>query len=446
MRRPAAAVLALVATGAGAGPRCPALAADAGGGEPAYVKGADLELLEAVRQIARKVEELTGRRLGTVIAVRADRDALRSVAPRRAVSIGPASRLAARGRAWEDLGLGGEAAIRAVLEAIEADLPGVAIAGDPPRLLVGPDLLRGSRSAEAAEREADSAVLHATGVTPDEIVVAHALVHLLQLQAENPRAARPDTTDRILARAAWEEGEATLVALLHLFGGLGLERELLRGGLDPAEVLGGRLLPDLSRATPVPARALLDFVYREGFYRAAEVVRAEGIGALARISRLRPVTRDLLHTGRPPAGSLAPAGEPAAPAGLVLADRDEIGEQGIVTLVSSLTGKDDVALVAGDGWAGDWLSRWEPPADGSGAARAGVTEWLTLWRSPKDAEEFAYAWRRCLERRLPGARVMAAEGGSALTVEGGDRRFHWSLEGERVRLSVAPNRTRELRP
>lgn len=438
MRRLAAALLVLATSGAGGASRFSALAAAAGGTDPAYVKGADLDLLEAVRRIAQKLEALTGRRLGNVIAVRADPDALRSSPPRRRVLPAPASRLAARGRAWEDLGLGGEAAIRAVLETLEADLPGLAIAGQPPRLLVGPDLLRGSRLEPAGEQEAESAVLHATGTTPDEVVVAHALVHLLQLREERSGEGETDTTDRLLARAAWEEGEATLVALLHLFGGLGLQGELLRGRLDPAEVFGGRLLPALPRAAPAASRALLDFVYREGFYRAAEVVRAEGIGALAEVSRRRPVTRDLLHTDRPPIGSSASGGDPSPPAaGLVLADRDEIGEQGIVTLVSSLAGKDDVALVAGDGWTGDTLWRWEPAGRDAAAASAGVTVWSTRWASRADAEEFAYAWRRCVEARLPGAEFAAA-GDGALEVEAGDRRYRWWLDAERVSITVAP--------
>ncbi len=283
-------------------------------------------------------------------------------------------------------------------------------------------------------------MLHATGATPDEIVVAHALVHLLHLQQrERSGEGKPEeTTDRLLARAAWEEGEATLVALLHLFGGLGLQGELLRGRLDPAGVFGGRLLPDLSEAAEAASRALLDFVYREGFYRAAEVARAQGIGALREASRRRPVTRDLLHADRSAVGSAVDEGDLSPPAaGLVLADRDEIGEQGIVTLVSSLTGKDDVALVAGEGWAGDALWRWEPPGPSAAAARAGVTVWLTRWTSRVDAEEFAYAWRRSVEARLPGARFVAAEDG-AVVVEGGDRRFRWSLEGGRVRVTVAP--------
>lgn len=426
---------ALAAIGAGA----LLLARAEAPGEEAYLQGADLDLLESVRQIARKVESLAGGNLGNVVVVRARGGVLPPAADSWArFARLPASRWAARGRAWEDIGLGGEQAIRTVLGTIEDDLPGLRVVSDPPRLVLGPSLLSSSNVGPGSSEEAaTSALLHAIGVSPDEVLVAHGLVHLLQAGRERSGSSRPHTTDRILARAAWEEGEATFVSLLYLFRGLGLTEDLLRGRLDPSEVLGGRLLPQWKRVAAGPAQALLEFVYGEGFYRVAELVRREGIGSLAKAPELRPATADLLHLERAPVRAAPLELEPPQPAGLELSDQDEVGEQGIVVLVSTVTGKDDIALLAGDGWAGDALWRWEGRERGNEAASSGVTVWLTRWSTRKDAEEFAYAWRRSLEERFPGVRIETGPPGSG-RVEASGKLFTWVLEDDRVLVRISP--------
>ncbi len=404
-------------------------------GQGPYVKGADLALLQEVRDVARRVERIVGRRLGTVIAVRAGEETFDSARGRRVASWGLESHLPPRGRAWADIGLGDEGTPSALLWVLASDLPGMVLDPVGPRLLVRPDLMSPRDFEAGAEAEAATTVLLATGVRPDETLVAHSLVHLLQSGRED-RSRPPETTDRFLARAAWDEGEAGLVAVLYLFEGLGLRAEVLEGRLDPGEVLGGRLLPDVRQVRSRATQNLLEFVFREGFFRAAGITRAGGMEALQNAARERPTTRDLLHPDRSPLAAKREETEmPAAPPAMRLLDRDQLGEQAIVALVSALTGKDNLALVAGDGWEGDALFRWEP-ADGTAPA-SGVTLWITRWASGNDAEEFEFAWRRCLEARFPAGRAVGAGEGSQ-RMEAGDRTFTWSRTAEELRVRVAP--------
>ena len=79
-----------------------------------------------------------------------------------------------------------------------------------------------------------------------------------------------------------------LVALLYLFRGLDLTGVVLEHALDPAEVLGGRLLPaGFAHASGIDRR-LLDFVYREGF----EYLETMPMSAIADLA-LRYLTLDI---------------------------------------------------------------------------------------------------------------------------------------------------------
>ena len=95
--KPLAALLAtlvLVAAPAAATPSTP------------LIKGADLNLLEAVRAIGGEVEKLRGERFDRPpLAVRVTDDMRNVAAEIRAFSVIDRDRLAARGRAWADVGL-----------------------------------------------------------------------------------------------------------------------------------------------------------------------------------------------------------------------------------------------------------------------------------------------------------------------------------------------------
>jgi hypothetical protein len=102
-------------------------------------------------------------------------------------------------------------------------------------------------------------------------------------------------------------------------------------------------------------------------------------------------------------------------------------------LVSTQTGKDNLGLLAGDGWLDDRLVRWEP-AEGGGP---GLTEWGSRWASAEEAADFAYAFGRSLEARFPGRTIDAPDERRRVLTEGG---LTYRLErlGSEVRVRVAP--------
>jgi hypothetical protein len=395
-------------------------------------KGADLDLLQETRSIAKRLEAVRGASLATPpLAVRAPAELRSMTVEARVEALIPAARLAARGRAWADLALGDREAPARVVKVLVQDLDGIAYDPGGRRLLVDPARLSASDFMPSQGGDAATDVLLATGVRPDEPVVAHLLVHALELQRQGGAASPPQTTDALLARAAWSEGEANLAAMLYLFRGLALSREVVDRALDPGEVLGGALLPRELGSLPSAERALLDFAYRDGFLQARTRLQAGGWASIEEAYGTRRTTRDVLHLDRPP----LPAGTSAAvppPDGYVEADVDSLGEIGITVLVSTLTGKDNLGLQAGDGWVADSLHRYESKT----AADQGFTLWVTHWTSAEEATDFVYGLTRGWKEKLAGA---TEEGGGAApwALTAPDRIVRVVTEGAIVRARVA---------
>jgi hypothetical protein len=179
---------------------------------------------------------------------------------------------------------------------------------------------------------------------------------------------------------------------------------------------------------------LIGFAYTEGFAQAVEHYLEGGWEALER-AMTAGSTSAILHPER--AGfSPEPFPEPSPPEpGLELADEDTLGEQAIIVLVSVLSGKDNLGLMAGDGWAGDRLYRWEPAGETDGSR--GMTVWLTKWLTEEDAADFEYALWRTLKERFPGQEPAALEGGGK-SLTGGGRRFLVERSGKKVHLAIGP--------
>jgi len=351
---------------------------------------ADVDLIATVREVAEHVARLReGTFVEPPVAVRASAEHLRSLAERRAARWLPPESRGPRGRAWSDLGLGDERALDEVLHLLSSDVSDMKVADG--RLLVVPGVLPPHEAALLDDDETQEAMLMMTGVARDEPIAAHHLVHLLQggRGGMDPPAS-PATTDALLARLAWIEGEANLVALLYLFEGMGLAAQVVDRGIEPDAVLDGRLAPPAPPASPTVVSRFREFVYIEGFAQTVERYAAGGWEAVDRAAGERTTTASVLHSGEPAIARPA-AAKPTPPVGGVrLADEDSIGEQGVVELVSKLTGKDNLALLAGEGWRDDRLFRWET---GSGD---GATEWRTRWATPEDAADFDYAYRRAI--------------------------------------------------
>jgi hypothetical protein len=260
--------------------------------------------------------------------------------------------------------------------------------------------------------------------------MAHALL-------DGPSLEGPVTTDALLARSALAEGSANLAAFALLFGGLGLESEVVSGSLRPEDVLGGRLVSETMRtASPVVAN-LLEFVYLDGFAQAASIARKGGFSRVAQERRTRRTTRDVLHLDRPPAQPVD-LPEPLLPASqaLTLVDRDSLGEQGIVSLVSMLTGKDNLGLIAGDGWVADAVWRFEPGAGSKIKGEDGVTIWLSRWAGNEDAADFAYGLERCLQARFPGESLEGDRARGGQLLRRADRVYHIERTGSEVAFRV----------
>ena len=394
----------------------------------------DVTLLGQVRRVAFQVESLRGRQFARPPdASRVSAAALDAAVRARALRTLAAERVAARGRAWADLGLGTPDTPARIFRRLAADLPGVLADAAAGKVLMGPEFLTGRDFSRENPDDPDSVIFMSAGLRPDEPLLAHALLHLLV--QESPTS--EETTDAILTRAAWSEGQANLVAIRLLFRSLGIGDDLFQHAVDPSRVLGGRLLGEPTEGLPAAERALIDFVHEEGFAQSVVLFKKGGWRAVEQGSGSRTSSRDLLHLDRQlPAGlrSLPPASPPLPDEKLVLADEDSLGEEGVVVLVATLTGKDDLGLAAGDGWIEDSLQRWEYP-DGQG-----ITVWESNWGSDQDADEFVYAMGRCMEEGLGAARVEPTPGGGAGAAPAWtavDRVYRLTRNARRVSLTAA---------
>lgn len=398
-------------------------------------QGADIELLDDVRHVAVHVEKIRGQKFSRPpIAVRAPESIRQAAAEIRAYNVLTRGRLEARGRAWSDVGLGGPRSPAVLLLALSADVGEIGFDPQGNRLLVSPARLVPRDIEPKPELDTESTVLMATGVRPDETLVAHMLMHVRQREREAGDSIA-ETTDELLARSAWAEGEANLVALRYLFQGMGLADDVLQVRLDPGQYLDGSLVSrSLDRISGAEAR-LVQFVYLEGFAEAVRVFKLGGWEALDGALQTRRTTHALLHPDRNPAPPPPIGAEPLDLPGWTLVDADTLGEQAIQALLSTLTDKENLALLGAQGWAGDRLERWEP-GEPAGAAD-GVTRWFSSWSGDRAAGDFEYAFRRALETRFPGQPIVAT-GPSRWTLETPARVYRFERQGTRVRVLVAP--------
>src|SRR5262245_34617790 len=222
----------------------------------------DTYLARSVRAVGERIAAIVQiNRVPDLVAVRADDAARGAAVTARADRLLTPAEAAARGRAWRDLGFGSGTEPQDLLKAIEWDVPGMTFGESRDRLLVDPQRLLPDSGHGDPDVDPDASILLATGVAPDEPTVGHYMTHAL---LDGPELPRSVTTDSLLARSALAEGSANVAALTLLFGGVGLEAEVVSGSLRPEDAMGGRLVPDAMRtASPVVAN-LLEFVYLDG--------------------------------------------------------------------------------------------------------------------------------------------------------------------------------------
>lgn len=351
----------------------------------------DPDLAGAVRDVAGRLREIRGAVPAKVpLAVRADPEARRDAARARRDAVLPPARLAARGRAWADVGLGRAGDVATLYLVLAADLGDFVVSADGTQLLVDEGRLTDADFGGEAGDAAAADLLFATGVRADEPAVAHVATHVLQDERGVPPGLR-ETTDATLAASAWREGEANLVALLLLYRGMGLQSEVVSGTVSPGEYRGGVLIARAPAGSATVLERLLDFVYGEGFEAAAARVREGGWAALEAAARGGGTTA-LLHPGEPQRKAVPiPPPDPALPGDYRLVDRDTLGEYALGVLIAEGTGKENLGWIAAEGWDGDGLFRFEGSDGGQG-----VTFWRSRFRSEADAEDFRYGMARVL--------------------------------------------------
>jgi hypothetical protein len=395
---------------------------------------------EEFQRIATRVAAMRGEKFDPPVSAARVPDDLRQVAAEiRAMAVLDRSRLAARGRAWVDLGLTDSLdAPRRLIETLASDIRGVGQDPDAARLFIGPELLRAEDFEPSGEEGDPSTILMMTGMRRDAPMIAHALMHLRQRQRDGRDFLDPDT-DRLLAGAAWAEGEANFLAVRHLFAGMRLDEEALALVKSPDQVLDGMLLPPPSRSYSPAERGLLEFIYLDGYERVAASHRSGGWDAVMSERKSRTHTRDLMHPEREPLPAAAPTIEASSPGeGWELADEDTLGERAVAILISGITGKESSALRAADGWRHDRVLRWERGTGG------GITEWISEWMgtpdqpepsAEKSAADFAGALAKALRVRFPERELTQVEAG-VVTLLTAERLFRIEQRGSRVRLEI----------
>ncbi len=226
-----------------------------------------------------------------------------------------------------------------------------------------------------------------------ELVVAHELTHALQDQHWGlPTEAEPLTatnTDRILARRALLEGDATWASFAAVSGGH-LDDAMRARVLGQLEALPRQLAAAVPDVPPL-LRETLAFQYRDGTRFVDRLLARGGWAAVDRAQADPPTSSEqVLHPER----YLAATRDVPRPidvsgtssltrAGFAPVLGDTLGEVGIRILVSGALPAARAARVA-DGWDGDRLVAFARDAEL-------IVVWITAWDTSPDAIEFAEA-------------------------------------------------------
>ncbi|MDW8344470.1 MAG: hypothetical protein RMM51_08250 [Verrucomicrobiae bacterium] len=239
----------------------------------------------------------------------------------------------------------------------------------------------------------------------DRMILAHELVHALQDQHYDltkwPLHVK-DNDDLALAAAALLEGDATVLMTQHY----ALHAPPAGMWSDLLTMLLGQRTEKL-RAAPAYLRELMLFPYQAGQRFVLALQMDGGLDALHRAFQQPPTsTEQILH----PHKFLQARDEPVAvtvevqpPLGWERIADNVLGEFGIRTKLAQalpLTEASDAAA----GWGGD---RYHVFERGVGGPLAVV--WWSVWDDEKEAEEFAQAYRRYLEKQNRRAQVVLDE-------------------------------------
>jgi hypothetical protein len=242
-----------------------------------------------------------------------------------------------------------------------------------------------------------------TGRNPvGELIVAHEMVHALQDRRwgmpTEPEPLTASESDRLIARRALLEGDATLASFAVLQNGT-LDDETRARIIEEMAPMPAQLAetyPDV----PAILRETLAFQYQAGIAFTVHALDAGGWPAVDDVLSDPPTsTEQIMHPERyfglrdaPTPVVFAPSG-PLEQSGHRLVLSDTLGELDVRVLAQRTLPAAQAVRVA-EGWDGDRLGAW----------RRGdqlVVAWMTVWDSAADAEEFAEA----ALTMVPGARI-----------------------------------------
>lgn len=247
-----------------------------------------------------------------------------------------------------------------------------------------------------------------------ELLISHELTHALQDQhfglPTTPEPLTDSHGDRLLARHALLEGDATLASFAYVGGGRLDARtvELVTGQMHGLPAQLEAQYPDLPDAVRDP----LAFQYDDGTSFAADAYLRGGWAEVDRAHRDPPAsTEQVLHPARyfeqrdPPVEIALGGTDQLEAAGWRPSVEDTVGELGIRILIGHGLSPAGAAAAA-DGWGGD---RLRALARGDDL----VLVWMTAWDREADAVDFAGALPVVrpdarIERR--GARVLVVLG------------------------------------
>jgi hypothetical protein len=261
---------------------------------------------------------------------------------------------------------------------------------------------------------------------PQEVVLAHELVHALQFQHELLTPSRQQlrsqfsrwTTDSRLVTTALVEGDAMWVT----------EQYFARYAPGEGNYTVSAYNRTLARAAWPHSLAGTPYYYGYEFYAQVGSSPEERSAA---IENPLQSTAELLHPGESiERGTLPPPPEIPEDSDLTRYHADTLGEL-VVRHSLRINGLSfSRAAEVADGWTNDRMYYY------AAAGAAGpATHWVTVWQDEREAREFATAWRSMLDAQ--GAR----EVGDALFVPASDHApgIHYVVEreGDTVRITAA---------
>lgn len=268
-------------------------------------------------------------------------------------------------------------------------------------------------------------------------VAVHELTHALQDQHYNLETFIDDinfSTDRLLARAALVEGDATAVMLDY-------QRELMQqvplSQIEKVDsfvlqtILGMALSTSQDRV-PESLKAALLFPYASGIRFVHSLLRKGGYAEVSRAFVHPPAsTEEILHPEKfrvAGSESSSPADQDFSP--LLKGERikygDTLGEFSIAALLSGSSISKERAAVAAAGWGGDRVVV-------AGPENRESIFWITRWDTKEDAQEFYDCYREFLT--IQGSAVQQAED-SQIQIRIDSRLVRLELQGQTVTAVV----------